>query len=65
MGPTIGWVAPEVRMAEIPSFLSEAFQQAIVVCYNWSGDDREPPAVGVAWDPSRVPDPNIPKHCAA
>jgi hypothetical protein len=44
-------------MAEIPSALSEAFKQAIVVCYDWSGDDRQPPAVGVAWDPSAEPDP--------
>ena len=44
-------------MAEIPSALSEAFKQAIVVCYDWSGDDRQPPAVGVAWDPRAEPDP--------
>jgi hypothetical protein len=49
-------------MAEvIPSFLAEAFQQAIVVCYQWSGDDREPPLVGVTWDPSREPDPQHPE----
>jgi hypothetical protein len=55
------WIAPEVWMSEIPSFLSEAFHQAIVVCYNWSGDDREAPAVGVAWDPNREPDPQHPE----
>jgi hypothetical protein len=48
-------------MAEIPSFLSEAFQQAIMVSGAWSGDDREPPTVGVAWDPSREPDPQHPE----
>jgi hypothetical protein len=36
------WVALEARMAErIPKILSEAFKQAIVVCYDWSGDDKE------------------------
>jgi hypothetical protein len=28
-----------------------------VDCCDWSGDDRQPPAVGVAWDPSAEPDP--------
>jgi hypothetical protein len=45
----------------IPSSLSEAFKQAIVVCYDWSGDDRAPPAVGVAWDPNQSPDPQHPE----
>jgi hypothetical protein len=49
-------------MAEgIPNSLSEAFKQAIAVCYDWSGDDRVPPAVGVAWDPSQEPDPQHPE----
>jgi hypothetical protein len=52
-------------MAEIPSALSEAFKQAIVVCCDWSGDDRQPLAVGVAWALMESPIANIPKHCAA
>jgi hypothetical protein len=49
-------------MAEgIPNSLSEAFKQAVVVCYRWSGDDRKPPAVGVAWDPNQEPDPQHPE----
>jgi hypothetical protein len=58
--PRNRWVV-EVMMAEIPSALSEAFKQAIVVCYDWSGDDRELPAVGVCWDSSREPDPQHPE----
>ena len=55
--PRNRWIGLQIVMAEIPSALSEAFKQAIVVCYDWSGDDRQPPAVGVAWDPSAEPDP--------
>jgi hypothetical protein len=48
-------------MAEIPSALSEAFKQAIVVCCDWSGDDRQPLAVGVAWTPDGEPDRQHPE----
>jgi hypothetical protein len=48
-------------MAEIPSVLAEAFEQAVVVCCDWSGDDRKPPAVGVSWDLSGEPDRQHPE----
>jgi hypothetical protein len=48
-------------MAEIPCALSEAFKQAIVVCCDWSGDDRQPLAVGVAWAPDGEPDRQHPE----
>jgi hypothetical protein len=52
----------EARMAEgIPTCLSDAFKQAIVVCHDWSGDKREPPAIGIVWDPNQEPDPQHPE----
>jgi hypothetical protein len=48
-------------MAEgIPTCLSDAFKQAIGVCHYWSGNDREPPAVAILWDPNQEPDPQHP-----
>jgi hypothetical protein len=53
-------------MAEgIPTCLSDAFKQAIVVCHDWSGDKREPPAVGIAWDPDQERDPQTQKRYVA
>ena len=45
----------------IPDHLSDAFRQAIVVCHDWSGDDREPPIVSITWDPTREAEPQHPE----
>jgi hypothetical protein len=55
-------IVQEARMADgIPTCLSDAFKQAIVVCIDWSGDKREPPAIGIVWDPNQKPDPQHPE----
>jgi|ERR1700722_2222934 hypothetical protein len=45
----------------IPNCLSVAFKQAITVCQDWSGDNREPLAVAIVWDPNQEPDPQHPE----
>jgi hypothetical protein len=45
----------------IPTCLSDAFEQAIVVCLDWSEDKREPSAIGIVWDPNQEPDPQHPE----
>jgi hypothetical protein len=45
----------------IPTCLSDAFEQAIVVCLDWRGDKREPPAIGILRDPDQEPDPQHPE----
>jgi hypothetical protein len=44
----------------IPNCLSDAFKQAIAVCQDWSGDNRERLAVAIVWDPNQEPDPQHP-----
>jgi hypothetical protein len=49
-------------MAEgIPDHLSAAFRQAVAACRDWSGDDRQPPVIGMAWDQTQIPEPQHPE----